>query len=31
MLAAQAVVEGLALVSKDQWLKGMGAEMVWGY
>ena len=30
MLAAQAEVEGLALVSKDVWLKGMGAETVWG-
>jgi PIN domain nuclease of toxin-antitoxin system len=30
MLAAQAVVEGLTLVSKDRWLKGMGAEVVWG-
>lgn len=30
MLAAQAVVEGLTLVSKDRWLSGMGAEVVWG-
>ncbi len=30
MLTAQAVVEGLTLVSKDRWLKGMGAEVVWG-
>ena len=30
MLAAQAVVEGLTLVSKDAWLQGMGAEVVWG-
>lgn len=30
MLAAQAVVERLTLVSKDRWLKGMGAEVVWG-
>ncbi|WP_183097212.1 type II toxin-antitoxin system VapC family toxin [Mesorhizobium sp. YM1C-6-2] len=30
MLAAQAVVEGLILVSKDRWLSGMGAEVVWG-
>ncbi len=30
MLAAQAMVEGLALVSKDKGLKGMGAEVVWG-
>ncbi len=30
MLAAQAVVEGLTLVSKDGWLKGMGAEVTWG-
>lgn len=30
MLAAQAVVEGLTLVSKDGWLKEMGAEVVWG-
>ena len=30
MLAAQAVVEGLTLVSKDRWLSGMGAETVWG-
>jgi PIN domain nuclease of toxin-antitoxin system len=29
MLAAQAVVEGLTLVSKDRWLQGMGAEVVW--
>jgi PIN domain nuclease of toxin-antitoxin system len=30
MLAAQAAVEGLTLVSKDRWLRGMGAELVWG-
>lgn len=30
MLAAQAVAEGLTLVSKDRWLSGMGAEVVWG-
>ena len=30
MLAAQAVVEGLTLVSKDPWLKAMGADVVWG-
>ena len=30
MLAAQAMVEGLALVSKDEGLKGLGAEVVWG-
>jgi PIN domain nuclease of toxin-antitoxin system len=30
MLAAQAVVEGLTLVSKDRSLKGMGPEVVWG-
>lgn len=30
MLAAQAVVEGLALMSKDRWLGELGAEMVWG-
>jgi PIN domain nuclease of toxin-antitoxin system len=30
MLVAQAVVEGLTLVSKDRWLKGLGAETVWG-
>lgn len=30
MLVAQAMVEGLALVSKDGSLKGMGAEVVWG-
>ena len=29
MLAAQAVVEGLTLVSRDRWLRGMGAEVVW--
>ncbi|EHK55303.1 type II toxin-antitoxin system VapC family toxin [Allomesorhizobium alhagi] len=29
MLAAQAMVEGLTLVSNDRWLKGMGAEVVW--
>jgi len=30
VLVAQAMVEGLALVSKDGRLKGMGAEVVWG-
>ena len=30
MLAAQAMVEGLTLVSRDRWLSGMGAEVVWG-
>jgi PIN domain nuclease of toxin-antitoxin system len=30
MLVAQAMVEGLSLVSKDGWLRGMGAEVVWG-
>ena len=30
MLAAQAVTEGLTLVSRDRWLKGMGAEPMWG-
>jgi PIN domain nuclease of toxin-antitoxin system len=30
MLAAQAVVEGMTLVSKDRWLSGMGAEVMWG-
>lgn len=30
MLAAQAVVEGMTLVSKDKWLKGLGADVVWG-
>lgn len=30
MLAAQAVVEGLTLVSKDRWLGELGAETVWG-
>jgi PIN domain nuclease of toxin-antitoxin system len=30
MLAAQAVAEGLTLVSKDRWLKGLGTEVVWG-
>jgi PIN domain nuclease of toxin-antitoxin system len=29
MLVAQAVVEGLTLVSKDRGLSGMGAEVVW--
>ncbi len=29
MLAAQASVEGLALVSKDKFLRGLGAETVW--
>lgn len=29
MLAAQAVVEGVALVSKDRWLRELGAEVVW--
>lgn len=30
MLAAQAVVEGLVLVSGDSWVEGMGARVVWG-
>ena len=30
VLAAQAVVEGLTLVSKDRWLRELGAETVWG-
>lgn len=30
MLAAQAVVEGLTLVSKDRWLGQMGVEVAWG-
>ena len=30
MLAAQAVVEGLTIVSKDRWLRELGAETVWG-
>lgn len=30
MLVAQAMVEGLALVTKDRWLAAMGAEVVWG-
>lgn len=30
MLAAQAVVEGLALVSKDSGIEALGAEVVWG-
>ena len=30
MLAAQAVVGGLTLVSKDRWLRELGAETVWG-
>ncbi|WP_353641687.1 hypothetical protein [Mesorhizobium sp. WSM2239] len=30
MLAAQAVVERLTLVSKDRWLRELGAETVWG-
>ncbi|MVA97943.1 PIN domain-containing protein [Nitratireductor sp. CAU 1489] len=30
MLAAQAAVEGLTLVSKDAWLGELGAEVVWG-
>jgi hypothetical protein len=29
MLAAQAVMEGLALVSKDRWLRELGVETVW--
>jgi PIN domain nuclease of toxin-antitoxin system len=29
MLAAQAVVEGFTLVSKDRWLKGLGVDVVW--
>lgn len=30
MLAAQAVVEELTLVSKDRWLGQMGVEVAWG-
>lgn len=30
MLVAQAMVEGVALVSKDKLLWAMGAEVVWG-
>lgn len=30
MFAAQAVVEGLVLVSKDGWISGMGVEVMWG-
>lgn len=30
MLVAQAMVEGVGLVSKDEGLRGMGAEVVWG-
>ena len=30
MIAAQAMVEGVALVSNDRGLSGMGAEVVWG-
>jgi PIN domain nuclease of toxin-antitoxin system len=30
MLAAQAAVEGLTLVSKAGWMGEMGAEVVWG-
>lgn len=30
MLAAQAVVEGMTLVSKDRWPRELGAEVVWG-
>ena len=30
MLVAQAMVEGMALVSKDKWLGAIGAEVVWG-
>lgn len=29
MLVAQAVVEGLTLVSRDRWLQEIGAEIVW--
>lgn len=29
MLAAQAVVEGLTLMSKDRWLKELGAGTMW--
>lgn len=29
MLAAQAVVEGLCLLSKDKWLTELGAETLW--
>jgi len=29
MIAAQAVAEGLTLVSKDRWLKALGPETVW--
>ena len=30
MLAAQAVEERLALVSKDEWMREMQAEVAWG-
>ncbi len=30
MLAAQALVEGLSLASRDEGMTGMGAEVVWG-
>lgn len=30
MLAAQAVTEGLVLVTRDEGVGGMGAEVVWG-
>lgn len=30
MLAAQAAVEGLTLVSKDRWVRELGAETMWG-
>ncbi len=30
MLAAQAAVENLTLISKDGWIAAMGVEMVWG-
>jgi PIN domain nuclease of toxin-antitoxin system len=30
MIAAQAVVEGMVLVSKDKVMREMGAEVVWG-
>ncbi len=30
MLSAQALVEGLTLVSKDRWLEELGAQTMWG-
>jgi len=30
MLVAQAMVEGLTLISRDRWLRGLGAQVVWG-